>query len=97
MALVSGNLNEDVFRLYIKGYHVHESIIGLYFVLIGGPLLWGYSLQFEIGIAFMAAGIFLVGRDWKDVVKGDLLVHKSLEPDYDAYMNLKKQQSRLEQ
>lgn len=92
VALVAGNLNEDVFRLYIKGYHVHESVIGLYFALIGAPLLAYYifSLEFEIGIAFLAAGIFLVGRDWKDVVNGNLLVHKSREPDYDDYMKLKK-------
>jgi hypothetical protein len=91
VALVVGNVNEDVWRLYIAGYHVHESVIGLYFTCIGAPMLAGgfYGLEFCIGIAFIVAGIFLVGRDWKDVVKGDILVHKSREPDYDEYMRLK--------
>ncbi len=91
VALVVGNVNEDVWRLYIAGYHVHESVIGLYFTCIGTPMLAGgfYSLSFCIGMAFIVSGIFLVGRDWKDVVKGDILVHKSREPDYDEYIRLK--------
>ncbi|NMC05798.1 MAG: hypothetical protein GYA24_11330 [Candidatus Lokiarchaeota archaeon] len=91
VALVVGNVNEDVWRLYIAGYHVHESVIGLYFTCIGAPMLAisFYSLEFCIGMAFIVSGIFLVGRDWKDVVKGDILVHKSREPDYDDYMRLK--------
>ncbi|MHA1371809.1 MAG: hypothetical protein ACTSRA_19075, partial [Promethearchaeota archaeon] len=90
-ALIVGNVNEDVWRLYLKGYHVHESIIGLYFSLIGGPLLLStpQSLEFIIGLAFIIAGIFLIGRDWKDVVKGNLLVHRSKEPDYEIYKELK--------
>src|SRR5271157_793869 len=91
VALIAGNVNEDVFRLYIKGYHVHESLIGLYFALIGVPLMAYnfFSLEFGIGLAYLVAGIFLVGRAWRDVVKGNLLVHKSREPDYDDYMKLK--------
>ncbi len=91
VALVVGNVNEDVWRFYIAGYHVHESMIGLYFTCIGTPMLVPgfYTLPFCIGMAFIVSGIFLVGRDWKDVVKGDILVHKSREPDYDEYMRLK--------
>ncbi len=90
VALVVGNVNEDVWRLYIAGYHVHESVIGLYFTCVGAPMLMGGNgLEFCIGLAFIVSGIFLVGRDWKDVVKGDILVHKSREPDYDEYMRLK--------
>ncbi|MBN2153260.1 MAG: hypothetical protein JW839_17530 [Candidatus Lokiarchaeota archaeon] len=93
VALVVGNVNEDVWRLYIAGYHVHESVIGLYFTCVGAPMLaggmWTNGLEFCIGMAFIVSGIFLVGRDWKDVVKGDILVHKSREPDYDEYMRLK--------
>jgi hypothetical protein len=95
VALVVGNVNEDVWRLYVAGYHVHESVIGLYFTCIGAPMLATgiYGLEFCIGMAFIVSGIFLVGRDWKDVVKGDILVHKSREPDYDEYMKLKSKRS----
>ncbi len=92
VALIVGNVNEDVWRLYIRGYHVHESIIGIYFTFIGAPLLFTSGLSpvpFYIGLAYITAGVFLVGRDWRDVVRGYLLVHKSNEPDYDEYMALK--------
>lgn len=97
VALVVGNVNEDVWRLYIRGYHVHESIIGIYFALIGGPLLvfGAFSLEFWLGLVFLASGVFLVGRDWKDVSRGLFLVHKSKEPDYEAYEALKKQRGAL--
>ncbi|MEX2685046.1 MAG: hypothetical protein Q6373_025960 [Candidatus Sigynarchaeota archaeon] len=97
VALVVGNVNEDVWRLYIAGYHVHESVIGLYFTCIGTPMLAGgmYGLQFCIGMAFIVAGIFLVGRDWKDVVQGNILVHKSREPDYDDYIRLKSKRGSI--
>jgi len=97
VALIVGNVGEDLFRFYIAGYHVHESVIGAYFVLIGTPLLAAglYSLEFCIGMAYLVAGIFLVGRDWKDVVKGDILVHYSREPDYDEYKKLKAKRKEL--
>ena len=97
VALVVGNVNEDVWRLYIAGYHVHESVIGLYFTCVGAPMLASgmYGLEFCIGLAFIVAGIFLVGRDWKDVVRGNILVHKSREPDYDEYMRLKSKRGSI--
>ena len=92
VSLVVGNVNEDVWRLYIRGYHVHESVFGIYFALIGGPLLVfpAMSLEFSLGLVFVASGVFLIGRDWKDVSRGLLFVHKSKEADYDTYTNLKK-------
>jgi hypothetical protein len=97
VALVVGSVNEDVWRLYIAGYHVHESVIGLYFTCVGAPMLFAgfYGLEFCIGMAFIVSGIFLVGRDWKDVVKGNILVHKSREPDYDEYMRLKSKRGSI--
>ncbi len=97
VALVVGNVNEDMWRLYIAGYHVHESVIGLYFTCIGAPMIANgfFGAEFWIGMAFIVSGIFLVGRDWKDVVKGDILVHKSREPDYDKFVKLKSKQDRI--
>ena len=99
VAMVVGNVNEDMWRLYIRGYHVHESVFGIYFAMIGAPLLATYAfytLQFAIGMVFIVAGIFLIGRDWKDVVAGRILVHYSKEDDYEEYKKLKENREKLE-
>ncbi|MFX0099416.1 MAG: hypothetical protein ACFFCS_07520 [Candidatus Hodarchaeota archaeon] len=98
VSFIVGNINEDVMRFYIGPYHLHESVIGIYFAMIGGPLLsyWFYSLEFCIGLAFLVSGIFLVGRDWEDVVKGEMLVHKSREADYEKYKKMKEHQEELQ-
>ncbi|HMF32962.1 MAG TPA: hypothetical protein VKK79_16180, partial [Candidatus Lokiarchaeia archaeon] len=97
VSFVVGNLNEDLWRFYLLGYHVHESFIGIYFILIGGPLVAVSMVagEFEIGLAFLAAGVFLIGRDWRDVAEGHILVHKSNEPDYADYQALKARQKEI--
>jgi hypothetical protein len=47
-------------------------------------------------MVFIVAGIFLIGRDWKDVVAGRILVHYSKEEDYDEYKKLKEKRGDLE-
>ncbi len=98
VALVSGNMTEDVWRTYIAGYHVHESFVGIYFAVIGGPMLAmaAFSVEYYIGLIFVVAGVFLVGRDWRDVVKGEILVHKSKEPDYEQYAALKAKKNEIQ-
>jgi hypothetical protein len=98
VAFIVGNINEDVMRFYIGPYHVHESIIGIYFALIGGPLLSYsiYSVEFCIGLAFLVSGIFLVGRDWKDIVQGEMLVHKSREADFEQYKKMREHKDELQ-
>ncbi len=98
VALVSGNMTEDVWRTYIAGYHVHESFVGIYFALIGGPMLFmnGSSLEYYLGLIYVVAGVFLVGRDWRDVVKGEILVNKSKEPDYEQYAALKAKKNEIQ-
>ncbi|GAB4307994.1 MAG: hypothetical protein Kow0069_05870 [Promethearchaeota archaeon] len=93
VALLSGSVGEDLTRRYLAGYHLHESVVGLYFLLIGVPLLaWSpfYSAEFAVGSAFVTAGVFLFGRDWKDLVAGDILVHKSREGDYEEFLRYKR-------
>ncbi len=97
-ALVTGNMTEDVWRTYIAGFHVHESFVGIYFALIGGPMLAipASMMEFYMGLIFVVAGVFLVGRDWRDVVKGEILVHKSKEPDYEQYAALKAKKNEIQ-
>ena len=98
IALVSGNITEDVWRTYIAGYHVHESFVGIYFAIIGGPMMIIAisPVEYYVGLIFIVAGVFLIGRDWKDVVKGEILVHKSTEPDYEQYIALKAKKDELQ-
>ncbi len=98
VALVSGNMTEDVWRTYIAGYHVHESFVGIYFAVIGGPMLAmaAFSVEYYLGLIYVVAGVFLVGRDWRDVAKGEILVHKSKEPDYEQYAALKAKKNEIQ-
>lgn len=98
IAMVAGNFTEDTMRTYFKGYHVHESFMGIYFIFIGIPLMatssFNYS-PFAMGCGFLVAGAFLIGRDWRDIVKGDILVNKNDEKDYKTYLKLKKNKEKL--
>ncbi len=98
VALVSGNMTEDVWRTYLAGYHVHESFVGIYFALIGGPMLAfaALSVEYYVGLIYIVSGVFLLGRDWRDVVKGEILVHKSKEPDYEQYAALKAKKNEIQ-
>ncbi len=98
VALVSGNVSEDLWRAYLGGYHVHESFIGIYFAIIGGPMmaLAVSPVEFYLGLAYIISGVFLVGRDWKDVVQGKFLVHKSKEPDYEQYAAIKAKKKEIQ-
>jgi len=99
IALMVGNITEEITRTYIFGFHIHESILGVLVVLIGVPLIINSnnftSFSFLIGGAFLVSGIFLIGRDWRDVAKGDLIVHYSKEKDYEKYLNLMKNKSKI--
>jgi hypothetical protein len=91
IAFVAGNVTEDFMRNYIKGYHIHESVVGIYFILIGVPIMATtefFNIRFSLGNSFLIAGIFLIGRDWKDIVKGNIFVHQSKEYDYEQYLKL---------
>jgi hypothetical protein len=98
VALVSGNVSEDLWRAYLAGYHVHESFVGIYFAIIGGPMvaLAAFSVEYYLGLSYVISGVFLVGRDWKDVVQGKILVHKSKEPDYEQYAALKAKKKQIQ-
>lgn len=76
LAEAVGHLNEDVWRVYIAGYHVHESFMGMAYILSAVPLMltgWGFADQY-IGLFYFLAGTFLIGRDWRDVARGEVLV-----------------------
>ncbi|MBD3354042.1 MAG: hypothetical protein GF364_21350 [Candidatus Lokiarchaeota archaeon] len=100
IAKAAGNLTEDMMRTYILGFHVHESVLGIMLIITGVPLMATapayYFLEFIIGGAFVVSGIFLIGRDWQDIAKGDILVHKSKEKDYQIYVKIAEEKETLE-
>lgn len=99
VAKMAGNITEDMMRTYVFGYHVHESVLGIVLVLVGLPLIVSasgfYDLQLPFALSFVSAGIFLIGRDWQDIVRGDILVHKDDEKDYDDYVKLAEMKKSL--
>ncbi|MHA1340501.1 MAG: hypothetical protein ACTSRZ_10235 [Promethearchaeota archaeon] len=99
IALMAGNLTEEMTRTYIFGYHVHESTFGILLVIIGVPLMAlapNYAtFSFLYGGSFFVAGIFLIGRDWRDVASGELLVHYTKEEDYEEYIKLEKNKYKI--
>jgi hypothetical protein len=90
---MAGKQNTIWQRLYVFGFHIHESTFGILLILIGVPYIMTignvYTFQFFMGSGLIVTGVTLIGKDWKDVVKGDFVVHKSKEKDYSEYMKMK--------
>jgi hypothetical protein len=65
-------------RIYVRKVHLHETFIGI-LLTIGGILLvihgegdWAI-LDRVTGLFLLILGVFMIGRDWKDFVKGKFL------------------------
>ncbi len=59
-------------RVYIRGHRVHESIVGLMWVIIAAVLImYGDKVDLDrwLGIFYLMFGMFLIGRDYLDVRK----------------------------
>jgi len=65
------------YRINIRGYHIHESAFGIYFLFIGVPLILTagnmFTLESFIGGFFTSFGLSLIGRDWEDVIQGHFI------------------------
>ncbi len=63
-------------RVYIRGHRVHESVVGLMWVIIAAVLImYGDFVEIDrwLGIFYLMFGMFLIGRDYLDVRKLDFL------------------------
>ncbi len=63
-------------RVYIRGHRVHESVVGLIWVIIAaGLIMYGGSIEIDhwLGIFYLMFGMFLIGRDYMDVKRLDFL------------------------
>ncbi len=63
-------------RVYIRGHRVHESVVGLIWVIIAAVLImYGDKVDLDrwLGIFYIMFGMFLIGRDYLDVRKLDFL------------------------
>ncbi|MHA1733696.1 MAG: hypothetical protein ACTSU5_17255 [Promethearchaeota archaeon] len=76
LAEAVGHLNQDIWRVYVLGRHVHESLMGMAYVLVAVPLVVLHAgfADLHVGLFYFLAGAFLIGRDWKDVARGEVLV-----------------------
>jgi len=65
-------------RIYLKKLHIHETFVGLLLALGGiflvingaGP---GAFFERMTGIVVLILGVFMLGRDWKDLTEGKFL------------------------
>jgi hypothetical protein len=65
-------------RIYMKKIHIHETFIGILLALGGiflvingaGP---GAFFERMTGIVVLILGVFMMGRDWKDLIEGKFL------------------------
>ena len=63
-------------RVYIHGRRVHESVVGLIWVIIAAALImYGGAIEIDrwLGTFYLMFGMFLIGRDYLDVRKLDFL------------------------
>ncbi|MHA1793808.1 MAG: hypothetical protein ACTSVI_14285 [Promethearchaeota archaeon] len=70
----AGELNVELWRFEIFGLHVHESAIGIFFMMVAIPLMYNGSTVDKLLAAFyFFIGAFLIGRDWRDVAAGKII------------------------
>lgn len=72
---LAGTVNDDIQEFHVRGYHVHESIFGVFFIFTGILFLFNVHNTVDLIFAafFFVAGGFLFGRDVKDVMAGKFI------------------------
>jgi hypothetical protein len=74
--LLVGKLVTTFNRTYVGKWRIHESIIGILWFLIGCLLvLYGEFNDRIIGILYIFPGVFLIGRDYLDVMHFKIIEH----------------------
>jgi len=72
--LVVGNLIGSFNRAYLGTWHIHESVFGIMWFLLGCALiLFGEFNDRVMGIFYVLPGIFLIGRDYDDIKQFKLI------------------------
>jgi hypothetical protein len=68
--IATGTATSYFNRVYVFGHRVHESVIGLAWIIIAAALImYGDMFDRWLGIFYLQFGMFLVGRDYLDVSK----------------------------
>ncbi len=73
---MAGTVNNDVQEFHVWGYHVHESIFGVCFIIAGILFIFNANnntVDIIFASFFFVAGGFLFGRDLKDVLAGKFI------------------------
>jgi hypothetical protein len=74
LAGFAGEMNVELFRFQIRGIHVHEAAIGIFFIIVAVPLLYnGASIDKILALFYFFVGAWLLGRDWKDMSAGKVV------------------------
>jgi len=72
--LVVGNIIASFNRAYLGTWHIHESVFGIMWFLLGCVLiLFGEFNDRVMGILYILPGVFLIGRDYDDVKQFKLI------------------------
>nr|MDO8118711.1 hypothetical protein [Candidatus Sigynarchaeota archaeon] len=73
---MAGTVNNDLQEFHVWGYHVHESIFGVWFIIAGILFIFNANnntVEIIFASFFFIAGGFLFGRDLKDVLAGKFI------------------------
>lgn len=74
LAGFAGEMNVELFRFQLRGLHVHEAAIGIFFIIVAVPLLYnGASIDKILALFYFFVGAWLLGRDWKDMSAGKVI------------------------
>ena len=74
---IAGTVNDDIKEFHVFGYHVHESIFGIVYIVAAILLVFnsfGNVVDLLYASLFFLFGGFLFGRDIKDVIAGKFIV-----------------------
>src|SRR5271157_868383 len=66
---VTGGLLQSFDRLYVGTWHIHESVFGILWALVGGAFVMfgGDIYDRAFGVLYILMGAFFIGRDYLDV------------------------------
>jgi hypothetical protein len=74
LARVAGFINVDVHKMVIAGLHLHESVLAILLLFAGTVMFFlGSGVETYFGFVLIVAGVFFLGRDWKDLAEGKII------------------------
>ncbi|MFX0102697.1 MAG: hypothetical protein ACFFCS_24230 [Candidatus Hodarchaeota archaeon] len=84
---IANTVNNDIREFHLWGYHLHESLFGIFFMIAALFFIFNANsnlVDLIFASFFLIMGGFLFGRDIKDVMEGKIIEKIKKEPEDDT-------------